>query len=69
MSITIGPYQYAREEGEAPCRIEPEDYKELQESFPVENGLALPSGDFTLIIVPAVGNPARVTGVFPIKPS
>jgi hypothetical protein len=69
MSITVGPHQYAREEGEAPCRIEPEDYKELQESFPVENGLALQSGDFTLIIVPAAGNPVRVTGVFPNRPS
>jgi hypothetical protein len=69
ISITVGPHRYAREEVASACRVEPGDFKELQESFPVDNDPALDSGDFALIIVPAVGNPVRVTGVFPVRAS
>jgi len=69
MSVTVGSQTYARQEGAEVCRIEPGEYKELQESFPVERAPAIESGDFSIEVVPAVGKPVRATGTFPLTSS
>jgi hypothetical protein len=69
VSATLGTDTYERQEGTEVCRIEPEEYKELQECFPVEGAPAFESGTFEIEVLPAVGNPVRVTGTFPLTSS
>ena len=68
MSVTMGSRNYAREDGSKPCRIEPLEYKELAESFPVDDD-APDFGDFVLEVWPAVGASTRVAGTFAITSS
>jgi pimeloyl-ACP methyl ester carboxylesterase len=66
ITATVGAFTYNREDGADVLRIEPGEYKEYQECFPVDNAPAAHSGDFALKISPAVGKPVTVTGTFPV---
>jgi hypothetical protein len=66
ITATVGSQTYERSEGAQVIRIEPGEYKGIDESFPVNGTSAPQSGEFELQIWPAVGEPVRATGTFPV---
>ena len=67
ISLRLGGHIYEREDGANVIRIEAREYKEIDESFPVNVPGAAQSGDFDLEITPAVGSRTKVTGSAPVE--
>ena len=66
ITARVGSQTFGRSDGADIIRIEPGEYKEIDESFPVDGNNAPQSGDFEIQILPATGEPVRVAGTFPV---
>jgi hypothetical protein len=66
IAIKIGSRTYGRAPGADVIRLESGEYRELDESFPVEDNVAAESGEFALEITPAVGDSMTFRGSFPV---
>ena len=67
ITVTVGTQTYRRQNGAEVVRIEPLEYRELDESFPVDDNAAPESGEFLLEIIPAIGDSITFRGSFPIS--
>ncbi len=67
ISIKVGQRTFRQEPGAEVIRIEPHDYKQVDLMFPVEDGGAAASGDFELVVLPAIGEPIKLRSTFPQK--
>jgi hypothetical protein len=66
ITARVGSQAFGRSDGADIIRIEPGEYKEIDESFPVDDNNAPQSGDFEIQILPATGEPVQVVGTFPV---
>lgn len=68
-SVTLrvgGDGTYKRDDESEITRIEAREYKTLDETFPVNDHSAPRNGEFEVEVTPAVGNPIKVKGRFPM---
>ena len=64
--LTVGTRTYEPWQATEASRVEPYEYKEIELTFAVEDDDAVRSGNFELVVSPAVGAPVKVSGQFPL---
>ena len=67
--VVIGGKRYESSPGEKVIRLEPGQYRRLDETFSVTEQSPMQSGDFTLSVLPSIGDSISFRGRFPVNAS